>query len=92
MKLTFNNQSTLFKCDPSLFLTMEYFKITDNNSLRKLLILETPQNMRFYIMIIWNPTILAQIKTTIDKVIPALIWMSTMQRSKKNKAYPSKNK
>ena len=26
MKLTFNNQPTLFKCNPSLFLLMEYSK------------------------------------------------------------------
>ena len=49
----------------SIFISiMEYSKITDKNLLRKLLILETPQNMRFYIMIIWNPTLKAQMKTT----------------------------
>ena len=42
-------------------------KITDNNLLIKLLILETPQNMRFYIMIIWNPTLKAQMKTNVYK-------------------------
>ena len=71
---------------------MKYSKNYRQQLIEKIVDLEIPQNMRFYIMIIWSPTLKAQMKTTVHQVIPALIWMSTIQRSKKNKAYPSKNK
>ena len=32
-------------------------------------------------MIIWNPTLKAQMKATVHQVIPVLIWMSIIQRS-----------